>query len=90
MAARCVPATCVLVAGGQVSVATLVAVGYRHRREDILAGAVEAVLDEGISQLTFGRLATRLDINDRTIVSYFPTRTRWSPRCGCVTDGAFA
>ncbi|MEM8618662.1 MAG: TetR/AcrR family transcriptional regulator [Actinomycetota bacterium] len=48
--------------------------GYRHRREDILAGAVEAVLDEGISQLTFGRLASRLHINDRTIVYYFPNK----------------
>ncbi|MEM9513716.1 MAG: TetR/AcrR family transcriptional regulator [Actinomycetota bacterium] len=48
--------------------------GYRHRREDILAGAVDAVLDDGIGQLTFGRLAARLGINDRTIVYYFPNK----------------
>ncbi len=48
--------------------------GYRHRREDILAGAVDAVLEDGIGQLTFGRLAARLGINDRTIVYYFPNK----------------
>lgn len=46
--------------------------GHRHTKEDILEGALTAALEEGLSQLTFGRLAKRLGINDRTIVYYFP------------------
>jgi AcrR family transcriptional regulator len=48
--------------------------GHRHTKEEILAGALAAAVDEGLSQLTFGRLAKRLNINDRTIVYYFPTK----------------
>jgi AcrR family transcriptional regulator len=48
--------------------------GHRHTKEEILAGAVAAAYDEGLSQLTFGRLAKRLGINDRTVVYYFPTK----------------
>ena len=35
---------------------------------------IDAVLDEGLSRLTFGRLAKRIGINDRSIVYYFPTK----------------
>lgn len=49
-------------------------VGHRHSRDDILDGAIAAALDDGISQLTFGRLAKRLGISDRIIVYYFPTK----------------
>lgn len=48
--------------------------GYRHTKEDILEGALAAALDDGLSQLTFGRLAKRLGINDRTVVYYFATK----------------
>ena len=48
--------------------------GRRHTKEEILDGALAAALDEGLSQLTFGRLAKRLGINDRTIVYYFPSK----------------
>lgn len=48
--------------------------GYRHTREELLEGALAAALEDGLSQLTFGRLAKRLGINDRTIVYYFPTK----------------
>jgi AcrR family transcriptional regulator len=48
--------------------------GHRHTKEEILAGALAAAFDDGLSQLTFGRLAKRLGINDRTIVYYFPTK----------------
>ena len=48
--------------------------GYRHTKEEILEGALAAALDDGLSQLTFGRLAKRLGINDRTIVYYFATK----------------
>lgn len=48
--------------------------GYRHTRDEILDGAVAAVFDEGLSRLTFGRLARRMAISDRVIVYYFPTK----------------
>ena len=48
--------------------------GHRHTKEEILEGAVAAAFEEGLSQLTFGRLAKRLGINDRTIVYYFPSK----------------
>lgn len=48
--------------------------GPRHTKDEILEGALAAVLDDGLSQLTFGRLAKRLGISDRVIVYYFPTK----------------
>jgi len=48
--------------------------GHKHSKEEILEGALAAALDEGLSQLTFGRLAKRLVVNDRIIVYYFPTK----------------
>lgn len=48
--------------------------GHKHTKEEILEGALSAALDDGLSQLTFGRLAKRLGINDRTVVYYFPTK----------------
>jgi len=47
--------------------------GHKHTKEEILDGALRAALDEGLSQLTFGRLAKRMGMNDRMIVYYFPT-----------------
>jgi AcrR family transcriptional regulator len=48
--------------------------GPKHSRDDILDGALDAALEDGLSQLTFGRLAKRLGINDRTVVYYFPSK----------------
>jgi AcrR family transcriptional regulator len=48
--------------------------GHRHTKEEILEGALAAAFDDGLSQLTFGRLAKRLGVNDRTIVYYFPSK----------------
>jgi len=48
--------------------------GYRHTRQEILDGALAAAFDDGLSQLTFGRVAKRIGINDRTVVYYFPTK----------------
>ena len=48
--------------------------GHKHSKDDILQGALDAVFDDGLSQLTFGRLAKRLGISDRIIVYYFPTK----------------
>lgn len=49
--------------------------GYRHRREDLLAAGAELVLDEGLGALTFGAVARRLGISDRMVVYYFPTKS---------------
>ncbi|MEM9564585.1 MAG: TetR/AcrR family transcriptional regulator [Actinomycetota bacterium] len=48
--------------------------GHKHTKEDILAGAVAVAFTDGLSQLTYGRVAKRLDISDRVIVYYFPTK----------------
>ena len=48
--------------------------GHRHSSDEILAGAVEVAFDEGLSRLSFGRVATRLGTNDRTVVYYFPSK----------------
>jgi len=48
--------------------------GHKHTREQILDGAVDAAISDGLSQLTFGRLAKRLAISDRVVVYYFPTK----------------
>jgi AcrR family transcriptional regulator len=48
--------------------------GYRPTKQEILEGALAAALDDGLSQLTFGSVAKRLGINDRTVVYYFPTK----------------
>ncbi len=48
--------------------------GHKHTRAEILDGALMAAFDDGLSQLTFGRLAKRLGISDRVIVYYFPTK----------------
>ena len=53
---------------------TIKRMGPKHTREDILAGALDAALEEGLSQLTFGRLAKRLGVNDRIVVYYFPSK----------------
>jgi len=48
--------------------------GPRHTRDQMLAGALEVAFDEGLSQLTFGRVAARLGVSDRTVVYYLPTK----------------
>jgi AcrR family transcriptional regulator len=53
---------------------TISGVGHKHDKDDLVAAAVEAVTEEGLSQLSFGRLAKRLDISDRMVVYYFPTK----------------
>jgi AcrR family transcriptional regulator len=54
--------------------ATLLRVGYRHQREDLLAAAVEVARADGLGALTFGRVARHVGTNDRTVVYYFPTK----------------
>ncbi len=48
--------------------------GHKHTKDEILAGAIDTAFRDGLSQLTFGRVASNLGINDRTVVYYFPTK----------------
>ncbi len=48
--------------------------GHKYTKAEMLDGALAAALDDGLSQLTFGRLAKRLGTSDRVIVYYFPTK----------------
>ena len=48
--------------------------GHKHTREEILEGALAAAFEDGLSQLTFGRVAKRLGISDRVVVYYFPSK----------------
>nr|NIR60097.1 helix-turn-helix transcriptional regulator [Gammaproteobacteria bacterium] len=49
-------------------------IGHKHDKQEILEGALAAALEEGLSRLSFGRLAKRLGIHDRIVVYYFPTK----------------
>lgn len=48
--------------------------GHKHTKKQILDGALAAALDDGLSRLTFGRVAKRIGVNDRIVVYYFPTK----------------
>jgi AcrR family transcriptional regulator len=48
--------------------------GYRHTKEEILGGALAVAFDDGLSQLTYGRVAKQLGISDRVVVYYFPSK----------------
>jgi AcrR family transcriptional regulator len=48
--------------------------GHQHTKAEILDGALAAAFDDGLSRLTFGRIAKRLDMSDRIVVYYFPTK----------------
>ncbi|MGL5810920.1 MAG: TetR/AcrR family transcriptional regulator [Nocardioides sp.] len=49
--------------------------GHKYTRDDILAGALETAFENGLSQISYGRVARRLGTSDRVIVYYFPTTT---------------
>ena len=48
--------------------------GYRHTKDEILEGALAVAFDDGLSQLTYGRVARQLEISDRIVVYYFPSK----------------
>jgi AcrR family transcriptional regulator len=50
-------------------------VGYKHSREDLLQAAIGLATASGIGSLTFGSVGESLDVSDRTVVYYFPTKT---------------
>lgn len=48
--------------------------GYKYNAGDMLDAAIELALSDGLSALSFGRLAKQLGIADRSIVYYFPSK----------------
>lgn len=48
--------------------------GYRHSQEEIVAAAAAAAIEHGIGALTYRRVADRLQISDRMVVYYLPTK----------------
>lgn len=49
-------------------------VGHKHTKEELLAGALEVAFADGLSALTYGRVAKHLGISDRTVVYYFASK----------------
>ncbi len=48
--------------------------GPKHDQGEILEAAVAVAFAEGLSRVSFGRVAKRLGISDRTVVYYFPSK----------------
>ena len=48
--------------------------GHKHTKDEILAGALAVAYDDGMSRVTFGRVAKHLAISDRVVVYYFATK----------------
>ncbi len=48
--------------------------GYKHTQVEILEGALAVAFDEGLSRLSFGRVAAHLGTSDRIVVYYFPSK----------------
>lgn len=48
--------------------------GHKYSRDDLLAGALELAVAEGLSGLTFGRVANHVGASDRVVVYYFETK----------------
>jgi AcrR family transcriptional regulator len=46
----------------------------RHAKDELLAAAVQVAREEGLRQLSFGRVAKLAGTNDRTVVYYFPSK----------------
>ena len=55
-------------------VTTINRYGTKHTREQMLTGALDVAFDEGLSHLTFGSVAARTGVSDRTVVYYLPTK----------------
>src|SRR5664280_505202 len=48
--------------------------GYRHTKDEIREGALAVAFADGLSQLTYGRVAKHLGVSDRVVVYYFPSK----------------
>ena len=49
--------------------------GHKYSRDEILDGALQTAFSEGLSRITFGRIARRLGTSDRVVVYYFPSKS---------------
>jgi len=49
-------------------------VGPKHSRDEILESALAVAHADGLSRLSFGRVAAHMGIHDRTVVYYFPRK----------------
>ena len=49
-------------------------VGYRHSEDEIVDAAAGVAREFGLSGLTYRRVADRLEISDRMVVYYLPTK----------------
>ena len=56
------------------AVPTTVKAVVSHAKDELLAAAIDVARDEGLRQLSFGRVAKRAGTNDRTVVYYFPSK----------------
>jgi AcrR family transcriptional regulator len=48
--------------------------GHKHTKAQILAGALETAFAGGVSTVSYERVARHLEISDRVVVYYFPTK----------------
>lgn len=48
--------------------------GHKYSKQQILEGAVEVARRDGLSRLTYGRVADHLGVTDRMVVYYLPTK----------------
>lgn len=48
--------------------------GHKHTREEILDGAIAVAFADGLSRLSFGRVAKHLGVSDRMVVYYFASK----------------
>ena len=46
----------------------------RHAKDELLAAALHVAREQGLRQLSFGRVAKQAGTNDRTVVYYFPSK----------------
>jgi AcrR family transcriptional regulator len=48
--------------------------GHKHSKDEILNAAVEVAREEGLANLSFGRVAKQFGTSDRVVVYYFPSK----------------
>ncbi len=48
--------------------------GHKYTKTELLEGALAVAREQGLSQLSFGRVAKHLGTSDRVIVYYFPRK----------------
>lgn len=48
--------------------------GYRHTRDEILDAALAIARESGMATVSYGSVARRLGVADRTVVYYFPSK----------------